>query len=169
MSVLKEADGLVNGDRQASYGHPHTDYTCTADMWSAMILRRYGVDIPLTPDFACLMMVAVKLSRECGKPKRDNLVDAAGYIACAEKCLDKENELNSLTETFGPLDEPSARKTAGQIMDTLTREYPWAIGKAEEPTFAATREPGPIVTIAPSATNHPLTDVRPDVLEDEKE
>ena len=144
MSVLKEADGLVNGDRQASYGHPHTDYTCTADMWSAMILRRYGVDIPLTPDFACLMMVAVKLSRECGKPKRDNLVDAAGYIACAEKCLDKENELNSLTETFGPLEAPSR-------------------------IFAATREPGPIVPIAPSATNHPLTDVRPDVLEDEKE
>lgn len=41
--------------------------------------------------------------------------------------------------------------------------------EAVERIFAATREPGPIVPLAPSATNHPLTDVRPDVLEDEKE
>lgn len=87
-SILQEAEKLVNGDRQAAYGHPHVDYTCTADLWRALILRRYGFDIPITPDFACLMMVAVKLSREAGKPKRDNLVDAAGYLACAEKCLD---------------------------------------------------------------------------------
>ncbi len=87
-TVLQEAQRLVHGDRGAAYGHPSSDYQATVDMWRAMILRRYGVDVPLTPDFGCLMMMAVKLSREAGKPKRDNLVDAAGYAECASMCLD---------------------------------------------------------------------------------
>lgn len=70
--------------------HPSVDYGCTASMWRALILRRYGIDVPLTPDFACLMMVAVKLSREAGKHKDDNLIDGAGYLECAAMCLEKE-------------------------------------------------------------------------------
>jgi len=85
-SILQEAQRLVHGDRGASYGHPGDDYRATTDMWRAMILRRYGVDVPLTADFGCLMMVAVKLSREAGKPQRDNRVDAAGYLECADMC-----------------------------------------------------------------------------------
>jgi hypothetical protein len=88
MNILKEANSLVHGDRGAAYGHPYIDYDCTAKMWQALIKRRYAIDIPLTPDFACLMMIAVKLSREAGKPKRDNLVDAAGYAECAAMCQD---------------------------------------------------------------------------------
>lgn len=88
MNVLKEADRLVHGERGADYGHPHVDYTCTAEMWRALIKRRYGVDIALTPDFACLLMQAVKLSREAGKHKTDNLVDIAGYAECAQMCVD---------------------------------------------------------------------------------
>lgn len=90
MSPLDEAKKLVYGDRGEAYGHPSIDYGCTADLWRALLKRRYGVDIPITPDFACLMMVAVKLSREAGKPKPDNLVDAAGYVECAAMCLEKE-------------------------------------------------------------------------------
>lgn len=89
MSPLDEAKKLVHGDRGTAYGHPFVDYECTADLWRALIKRRYGVDIDLTPDFACLMMVAVKLSREAGKHKDDNLVDAAGYVECAAMCLEK--------------------------------------------------------------------------------
>lgn len=87
-SILEEAQRLVHGDRGAAYGHPYHDYAATVAMWRAMILRRYGIDVPLTPDFGCLMMVAVKLSREAGKPKRDSRVDGAGYLECADMCLD---------------------------------------------------------------------------------
>lgn len=90
MNILEEANSLVHGDRGAAYGHPSVDYQCTAAMWRALILRRYGVDVPISDDFACLMMIAVKLSREAGKPKRDNLVDAAGYAECAAMCLEKK-------------------------------------------------------------------------------
>lgn len=87
-SILEEAQHLVHGDRNADYGNPYVDYLCTAEMWRALILRRYGVDVPLTPDFACLMMATMKISREAGKPKRDNRVDGAGYLECADMCLD---------------------------------------------------------------------------------
>ena len=88
MNILEEANKLVHGDRGADYGHPYTDYACTADLWRALINRRYGLDVPITPDFACLMMVQVKMSREAGKPKRDNRVDGAGYLECADMCVD---------------------------------------------------------------------------------
>ena len=92
-SILQEAHSLVHGERGVSYGHPFVDYECTANLWKALIQRRYGADVPLTPDFACLMMIAVKLSREAGKQKRDNLVDAAGYAECASMCLDAQSSM----------------------------------------------------------------------------
>jgi hypothetical protein len=94
MNILEEANGLVHGDRNKDYKHPHVDYSCTAAMWRSLIQRRYGLDVPLTPDFCCLLMIAVKLSREAGKHKRDNLVDAAGYAECAEWCLEYEKMAN---------------------------------------------------------------------------
>ena len=42
-------------------------------MWSAIL----GQEV--TPAQVGLCMIAVKVSRECHKPKRDNLVDIAGY------------------------------------------------------------------------------------------
>lgn len=103
-SILQEAQRLVHGDRGASYGHPYVDYECTADIWNSLIKRRYGVDVPLTPDFACLMMIAVKLSREAGKPKRDNLVDAAGYAECASMCLEAQAAMQGAANGTGSKD-----------------------------------------------------------------
>jgi hypothetical protein len=112
-SPLDVAKGLVHGDRNKDYAHPHVDYSCTAALWRALIKRRYGVDVALEHDFACLMMVAVKLSRESGKHKQDNLIDAAGYVECADMCLKRDEEIRqeqyekqTATETFGPLKQP---------------------------------------------------------------
>ena len=87
-NILQEADRLVSGDRHEAYKHPLHDYECTAAMWKAMIAKRYGVIVDLTPDFCTLMMAALKISREVGKHKRDNLVDLAGYARCTEMILD---------------------------------------------------------------------------------
>lgn len=89
-NILLEANRLVSGDRQASYKHPLEDYACTAAMWTAMIQKRYRVSVPLTPDFCCLMMAAMKISREAGLHKRDNLTDLAGYARCVEMCLEEK-------------------------------------------------------------------------------
>lgn len=74
-SVLAEADGLIFGPRQADYGHPRTDFTRTGRMWAAIL------GIPeVTAAQVGLCMAALKISREVNHHKRDNLVDAAGYI-----------------------------------------------------------------------------------------
>lgn len=69
-----EAETIVNGARQADYGHPLDDFSKTAQIWSAIL----GIDI--TPEEVALCMVGVKISREVNKPKRDNIVDAHGYL-----------------------------------------------------------------------------------------
>lgn len=82
-SIAAEADRIVSHDRQADYGHPYHDFTRTAIMWQAIL------GAPVRASDVALCMIAVKLSREVNRPKRDNRVDVAGYA----KCLD-------LVETF---------------------------------------------------------------------
>lgn len=75
---MNEANRLVNGERQADYGTPRENYEGIAKVWSGIlspILKR-----DLTPEEAALMMVGLKLQRQAMKHKRDNLVDAHGYL-----------------------------------------------------------------------------------------
>ena len=81
-NILEEANELVNGARQASYGHPIDDFTRTAGMISAMLGHK--LKEPLSPEDVGLIMCCVKLSRQVNRPKRDNLVDLAGYAATVE-------------------------------------------------------------------------------------
>lgn len=84
-SICAEADRLVSGDRQADYGHPIEDFTRTGRMWGAIL---GGPDV--SPDKVALMMVALKISRECHKPKRDNRVDGCGYFKTLDMVRDKQ-------------------------------------------------------------------------------
>lgn len=77
-SILSEAYSLVHGARRQSYGHPREDYGRVAKMMTAIL----GVDV--TPAKAILCMLAVKISRECHCPARDNRVDIAGYTECLD-------------------------------------------------------------------------------------
>lgn len=83
-SILEEAHQLTHGDRNKSYGHPYEDYTCTAALMSAVLASK--LKEPLTAHEAALMMCCVKLSRESRVPKRDNLIDLAGYAWVAQVC-----------------------------------------------------------------------------------
>jgi hypothetical protein len=73
-SILDEAKRIVHGDRGENYGHPFEDFSRTAQIWSAIL----GVDV--TPENVALCMVGLKISREVNRPKRDNIVDGAGYF-----------------------------------------------------------------------------------------
>ena len=86
-SALQEAQRLVHGDRGAAYGHPIDDYTRTGRMWGA-ILGLPDID----PRLCCLMMAAVKISREVNAPKRDNRVDLAGYAECAQMVAERQGK-----------------------------------------------------------------------------
>ncbi len=79
ITAADEAKKLVYGDRNAQYGPPTKDLARTAKMWSAIL------DTEVTAKQVALCMVALKISRECFKPKADNIVDGIGYFLCAER------------------------------------------------------------------------------------
>ena len=73
-SVLLEAQELVSGSRDKSYGGWSEDFTRTARLASIITKKE------LTALDIIKIMVCVKLSRSAHRYKRDNLVDIAGYI-----------------------------------------------------------------------------------------
>ena len=72
-SILREADRIVNGDRQADYSDPLENFKHIAGIASAIRKKE------LTAEDCCVVLMAVKLARESYKHKRDNLVALAGY------------------------------------------------------------------------------------------
>ena len=86
MSVLKEANSIINGDREKTYGHPAKNLKTIATMWDAYLNARRHSD-PVTPKDVAAMMVLVKVARFANDPDhRDNLVDMCGYAALIERC-----------------------------------------------------------------------------------
>ena len=75
---MAEANGLVNGDRQAAYGPPGPSYEAMAKVWSGMLAHKLSSD--LTAADVVLLLAAMKLRREANKHKRDNIVDTHGYM-----------------------------------------------------------------------------------------
>ncbi len=78
-TILEEAQSAVYGDRQADYGTVTENFGTIAKLWSAVLKH------DVTPEQVGLCMVQVKVAREMYRPKRDNLVDVAGYAATLEK------------------------------------------------------------------------------------
>lgn len=88
VSLLVEAHGYVDGDRQATYGHPADDFGRTAELWSALFGWRVTA-----ADVAAAMRL-VKESRLRQTPGHtDSLVDIAGYARCEQKVWEREKEL----------------------------------------------------------------------------
>lgn len=83
-SVLEEAQRLVGGDRGADYGHPLDDFGKVTGM--AMALWGRG---PQTPEEHAIYMCLVKIARQVNKPKRDNVVDLAGYAGTLQMVIEE--------------------------------------------------------------------------------
>lgn len=79
MSILDEADSIVNGDRAVAYGPAERNLSRIAAMWSAYL----GHDVDARQVAMC--MALLKIGRDAHKPKRDNLVDLAGYAELADQ------------------------------------------------------------------------------------
>lgn len=84
-SILLEAHNLINGERQQTYGDAKVGLTNVADQWSMYLRQKYGIDIPISPEDVCWMMSDIKKIRQFSKSKRDNIVDAAGYLGLIER------------------------------------------------------------------------------------
>lgn len=81
MTILQEAESLINGPRQDEYGPPDDSFRRIASLWSDYLNFAIG------PRDVAVMMVLLKLCRlkySCYS-NLDSAVDAAGYIGLLEK------------------------------------------------------------------------------------
>ena len=83
-SILSEAERIVNGDRQADYSDPVSNFKHIAAIASAIRKKE------LTSEDCAVVLMAVKLARENYKHKRDNLVDLAGYVEILNRIKESE-------------------------------------------------------------------------------
>ena len=91
-SILDEAKHITGNDRMKQYGHPRNNFGDVARLWSAYITNKFDINLTLEAKDIALMMCLFKVCRELAGHKRDNLVDAAGYIRnCAQIEIEEEN------------------------------------------------------------------------------
>lgn len=84
---LKDVEGIVCKDRNASYGEPEDSFSLIARFWTNYLegkgLLNKGA-IALTPLDVALLLDLMKTARLCSNPEHfDSLLDKAGYAACA--------------------------------------------------------------------------------------
>lgn len=77
-TILDEAKTIINGERQDQYGSPEDSFALIAEYWNTYMASIHGKDIDAKD--VSVMMVLFKLARQANQHKRDNLVDAAGYL-----------------------------------------------------------------------------------------
>jgi hypothetical protein len=76
-AILLEAHALINAERQGDYGPPAASFARIAALWSAYLGHT------ITGKDVAVCMALLKFSREAHNHRRDNLLDAAGYIGIA--------------------------------------------------------------------------------------
>jgi hypothetical protein len=81
-SILLEANGIVNGDRNEQYGDPLQAFK----EYSNILEANFG--IKLTPAEICKVQIAIKLGRLKYKHKRDSVVDLCGYAEILNRLED---------------------------------------------------------------------------------
>lgn len=85
MNVLEEANKIIYGDREETYGNPSKNLDRIAAQWSLYIYQKYGLIVGLNCEDVCWMMTDLKKARQMNAYKRDNLTDAIGYIALIDR------------------------------------------------------------------------------------
>jgi len=86
-NILQEANDLIYGERNASYGPPNQDFQRTADMWTGLLQFNLKEGYRIRAQDVAWMMMMLKASRAQHSDKRDNYVDAAGYAGCGWRCV----------------------------------------------------------------------------------
>lgn len=82
-AVLREAERLITGDRNHTYGSPTQNFTNTAAIWTAQMQHKLQPGVTFDAHDVAALMIGLKLARLQTDPKKlDSWVDLAGYAAC---------------------------------------------------------------------------------------
>lgn len=78
-SILQEAERIINGDRQDTYGPPSESLGRIAVLWGAYLERE------MSANEVANLLILMKVSRSKNGYHRDSYVDIAGYAGLTEK------------------------------------------------------------------------------------
>ena len=82
-ALLREAERLITGDRNQTYGSPTQNFTNTAEIWTAQMRHKLAPGVVFEAHDVAALMIGLKLARLQADPKKlDTWVDLAGYAAC---------------------------------------------------------------------------------------
>lgn len=84
--LLIDAIGTINGERQDQYGNAEDSFELIAEFWSTL----FGIRI--TASGVAEALILMKIARQMNAPKRDNILDIAGYAALLERIQVKSTE-----------------------------------------------------------------------------
>ena len=99
--LMSEAWKLTNGDRREAYGDPKEVFAAYGDMWTALLRQKLLPGVRIDAADATLMMAALKLCRESQRIKRDNVVDAHGYLSLHSRVTELLAEQPAVPDATG--------------------------------------------------------------------
>jgi len=96
MSVLKEANTIIYGDREKTYGHPSKNLKTIAKMWNAYLDAKTTDRGELNAKDVASMMILLKTARLANdQTHRDSVVDICGYAALIERCDEEPTQVQA--------------------------------------------------------------------------
>jgi len=88
--LFNDAKRVINGERQDQYGNPEDAFPDIAARWNQYLRQRLKINADLDAADVTFMLADFKMARECHQRKRDNLVDAVGYLGITDDLLPPE-------------------------------------------------------------------------------
>ena len=134
MNILEEAESIIYGDREQTYGKPGVNLERIAGQWALYLQQKFGVEVSLTAEDVCWMMVDLKKCRQMNADKRDNLVDAAGYLALIERAADDAEQEALGAVVDGGLESFNEPDEMDKVIDDFARKRTKQL--AGPPSFA---------------------------------
>lgn len=81
--ILDEVKDILE-NRNQDYGSKRQSFEMIASIASKLS------KVSLTPEMCCNVLIAMKISRETVKHKRDNIKDLIGYLAILDELMDSK-------------------------------------------------------------------------------
>ncbi len=85
MSSIERAQEIITLGRDIYAGEPERNQEKIGDIWTTLLKDKLKPDVEITGADVCLMMIGLKLVREVGKHKQDNIDDILGYGILLDK------------------------------------------------------------------------------------
>jgi hypothetical protein len=79
--LMQEAWELTNGDRHQAYGTAEEVFRAYGLIYTGFLAHKLKPGVVIDAADVALLMTGLKLAREANNPKRDNVVDAHGYLS----------------------------------------------------------------------------------------